>query len=177
MRLEPFFDVLAQRLSLNLDAVRYFAASPNFKGGWETWLQCCIGFAFSGYQASTMTREAPYPNSSARADFLIVRADKDATYLELKCHSSQETVEATWRRFAQDRAKIAELQARDSNLNCIALLGTWGIFSSEDIAGFRGSLPSARVLDFAANPPKHTLLVDVAVDGAARLFLLGSAGR
>ncbi|MEM7549598.1 MAG: hypothetical protein AAF363_07985 [Bacteroidota bacterium] len=163
MRLESFFNILKDKLKLDLNKTNYFLTNPNFLGGWEVWLQCNIGYAFSLYDAVTqLQREICYPsgnaanpylnfkknanpqvtlvsnqNSASRCDFLIKKPDigvSDDTYIELKCQNSNRTVQEAWNRFAEDIVKVEELTKANNTLNCISLLCTYEQFDQNQMA-------------------------------------------
>lgn len=177
MRSQAFFNALSPVLALDLVKAEYFATDPNFYGGWEIWLQCNIGYAFTLTPGvNVMAREVCYPsgagngppylsynaaanpqvavvanaNAAARADFLISRPAGlgDTTYVELKCRTSQETIAAAWTRFWNDVNKVNALAQFNPILNCIAMLATWGTFSAQDIQNL-AAIGNARVLDFS----------------------------
>jgi hypothetical protein len=169
MRLQPFLETLRSKkdltqrsnLDLDLQKTEYFMNTPNFRHGWEVWLQCEIGFAFNGVNFNNvLLREVPYPssnninrflayndtrdppawevarqNEAARADFQIRRTQgpADTTFLELKCRLQQENHRQTWTRLENDVQKIRALCALNNTLNCIALLATFGTFTQQDI--------------------------------------------
>ena len=202
MRTQQILTVLQNDLNLDLAKTEHFETNANFRGGWEVWMQCEMAMAFFNNATSqSFEREYPYPsgdielpylkydpdfepaawavaNQSARADFKIERIQgmADTTFLELKCLKSTENTSDAWDRFRSDVTKMSALHEANNELNCVALLATWGTFSAEDLESlswcWAGDL-TARVLDYSQNPPLQTTLQNVAQDGNNRQFIVG----
>lgn len=205
MRLEPFIDTLRLCLRPDLLKATYFSTNPNFHGGWEVWLQSEIGYAFStlGPETRILTREVPYPNrtgtnnflgynavthtvtvgvlanAAAKTDFLLQRIPGgllDQTYVELKCLLAGTGLDDAWNRYRADVTKTRALKAANQDLNCIALLATFGTFDNIQRNLLSSEFQGAFVLDFrnlAGGSPRKSSVAQVDLGGAAGFFLVG----
>lgn len=212
MRLQPFFDVLGRYLPLDNRQISYFTTNPNFIYGWEGFLQASIDYAFSRRPnvMSQLRREEYYPSldpakplltynagnaekpvdltsdgkKAARCDFRITSniSQEDPTYVELKCRKSTETVDEAWARHWDDCRKIAAIGSQNPTLSCIALLSTYGTFSTQAINAIHQNMAtrkiaslSMRVLDYGTSPPANTNWSNFQPGGNDRALLVGVA--
>jgi hypothetical protein len=163
MRAQPFLQWLS--MNYNPAVAQAVAGAPQFRGGWEGWLQVEIARTFLAQGGNAVCeREMPYPdgngayvsyvpatgqaapgaagNGAARCDFYLQRnaGILDQTYLELKCSNSLAPQPATdaWARFDNDITKITAVAGVNNLLNCIALLGVWGIIDPNNNANQGG---------------------------------------
>lgn len=148
MRASSLLDLLSREFTPEVIQKATFLASENgIGGGWEGWLQAETALCFFSEGVGTSCqREQPYPppNSNYRCDLCLNRADKDLTYVELKCMnpykvSAQKALDNSWASFTQDIRKIIQIGIPTS----IALLAVYGYFTKEGVGNIQEQIRTA----------------------------------
>jgi hypothetical protein len=151
MRAQPFLNWLYTNYQPG--TAMQVASNPQFRGGWEGWLQVEIARTFIQNQTQLCAREVCYPDgngqfisydaeedeahggvanrrAAARADFFMRRNEgiADDTYIELKTSSfaAGNPMRDAWWRFYEDTLKIAAIQEVNPAVNCFSMLAYWG---------------------------------------------------
>jgi hypothetical protein len=181
------------------ETASYLASHDDIRGGWEVWLQVEIALRICIEDKQICTREQPYrdpnqggyfrldgtntPNQAhaARCDFHLARREgpADEIYVELKCinQGTGDPLGDAWNRYRADITKLKTIAGASgqSALPSIALLGTFGTFTRNDIIGIaqRFTLQDLYVWDPHNN--KVTGLENVAQGGGERFFMVAYA--